>query len=218
MGRRAHDNRSKVGVIVAYPGAETLWAGGTLLQRDDWDLFILAASPGPAPRLAGGFPLALAEFGAQGSVADLREASPGALLAQLPRHDFDVLISHAGVGEGPPGSGQARVAACVRALHDQGRLRASEFWQFAYEEEGGMPRAARDATLRRTLPLPCWQAKKRILTDFYGYPDNAWEALATPPVEGFRMVHPDPGWGTFDDWGHPSFMHPEPTPGRGRTE
>jgi hypothetical protein len=60
-------------------------------------------------------------------------------------------------------------------------------WLFAYEdgERAYLPRVRNDADLRDMLTDDIWLEKRRLITDFYGYGADSWEAQSTPREEGF---------------------------------
>jgi hypothetical protein len=66
-----------VGLIVAHPDDETLWAGGTILMHPAWQWFILCLCRGidPPPALPG-FLKALTALRSEGAMGDLDDG-PG---------------------------------------------------------------------------------------------------------------------------------------------
>ena len=61
----------KVALIVAHPGDEALWAGGTILSHPSWDWFIVSLSRGGERDHTQKFLQALQQLGANGVIGDL---------------------------------------------------------------------------------------------------------------------------------------------------
>lgn len=189
-----------VAVVVAHPDDETLWAGGTLLLHPEWRVRIVglcrASDPDRAPR----FRRVLAQLGAEGELADLDDGPeqrplPEAELqdtiaALLGDRSYDLLLTHGPQGEYTRHRRHEEVSAAVRALWAAGRVQARELWLFAYEDSGGasLPQAAAGAEVEIALPPDTWEEKRRIVTDWYGFAPDSWEARTTPRLESFRRV------------------------------
>jgi LmbE family N-acetylglucosaminyl deacetylase len=190
----------RVAVIVAHPDDETLWAGGLLLRHPEWEVFILTMNHRTDPVRAPRFHRALAHYRAAGDMGDLLDGGrEGALpeglvertiLRLLPSHAYDRVLTHSPKGEYTEHIMHDEVSDAVSRLFADGALRAPELWQFAYDDRGGadLPRAARDADLQLPLPEADWREKRRIITDIYEFPEQAWETRTTPRVEGFRTL------------------------------
>lgn len=192
----------RVGVVVAHPDDEVLWAGGLLLSRPEWSLRIVTLCRGTDPDRAPKFRRALAVLHAEGAMADLDDG-PGqdplpdglvqeTLLGLLPGGPFDLLLTHAPEGEYTFHRRHQDVARGVEALVRQGALATGQLWQFAYEDQGGacLPRARPDPTLLLPLDEALWARKYALITEVYGFRPESWEARATPRSEAF-MLHPD---------------------------
>lgn len=190
----------RVALIVAHPDDETLWAGGLLLTRPEWRVFIICMNHRNDHVRAPHFQRALERYGAKGAMGSLRDEGREDVLPEgtventitslLPEHRFDLVITHAPQGEYTEHLFHDEVSDAVRALRRAGRLQAEAFWQFAYEDEhgAGQPHAARGAALRLPLADPVWTAKRKIITDIYGFGEDAWETLVTPRVEAFNPL------------------------------
>ena len=76
----------------------------------------------------------------------------------------------------------------VGDLWREGRLRARNLWQFAYEDGGGAyaPRPQSNSTLQLPLPEPVWTRKFGIITQVYGFDEASWEAHAATRTEAFN--------------------------------
>ena len=189
-----------VAVVVAHPDDETLWAGGTLLMEASWSPFVVCACRGNDADRAPKFERVLHQLRAQGSMADLDdgpEQSPladerveEALLACLPSHRFDRILTHSPLGEYTRHRRHEEVARAVLRLWLRGTLSAPELWLFAYDDEGGsrLPQVLPNADVRRELSPEIWQRKQRLITLEYGFDVASWEARVTPKIEGFFRI------------------------------
>lgn len=193
-----------VGVMVAHPDDETLWAGGELLGHPEWCVYIWTLCRASDPDRAPKFRRVLARLGAEGAMADLddgpeqlplpEEVVREAVMALAGGRDYDLFFTHAPRGEYTRHRRHEETSRTVTALWQSGQLRAAELRLFAYEDGGRayLPRPREDAHLRRALPPDIWEAKYRIITELYGFAPESWEARATPRVEGFwRFDAPD---------------------------
>jgi LmbE family N-acetylglucosaminyl deacetylase len=197
----------RVGVVVAHPDDEVLWAGGLLLSLCPERLFICTLCRGRDPDRAPRFREALARFGAEGAMGDLDDGPeqtplPPALveetmLSLLPGGSFDLLLTHGPEGEYTRHERHIEVSRGLRALVDRGNLACDRLWTFAYEDRGGtcMPRPRRSASLILPLGEALWARKIELLTVIYGFTPASWEARAAPRAEAFtchRQTGPPP--------------------------
>jgi len=192
-----HLESGTAALVVAHPDDETLWAGGTLLlhPKMTWRVFALcrAGDLDRAPK----FRRALEELGASGDIADLDDGPEQAPLAPadveeticrfLGADEFDLLLTHGPKGEYTRHRRHEETSRAVAALWQAGRIRTRELWMFAYEDGGGarLPEAIREAHRKLPLRSATWQAKRRIITEVYGFAPESWEARTTPRWEAF---------------------------------
>jgi len=190
------ENRS-VGMMVAHPDDETLWAGGVLLLHPEWRSRIMTLCRASDADRAPKFHMALARLGAEGAMADLddgpeqlplrKELVQDAVMALTGDRAYDLFFTHAPRGEYTRHLRHEEVSRAVMALWQCGRLRAKQLRLFAYEDGGRtyLPRAREDAHRRLELPPDIWEEKYRIINELYGFAPESWEARATPRVEAF---------------------------------
>jgi LmbE family N-acetylglucosaminyl deacetylase len=185
------DSRT-VGLIVAHPDDETLWAGGTVLLHPNWRCSIFTLCRGDDPDRAPKFRKALQRLGASGRMANLddgpEQAQVRAAISDLLADTaFDLLLTHGPRGEYTRHRRHIETSNAVIALWREQRIQAASLWLFAYDDgnDSHLPRAAEDASVRLALPSRVWENKYGIIRDIYGFAPNSWEARTTPPVEAF---------------------------------
>lgn len=186
-----------VGIAVAHPDDETLWAGGTLLRHPNWRCRIYTLCRASDADRAARFRRVLARYGAAGDMADLDDDPAQTpldptmvqetLLALLGPAPLDLLITHGPYGEYTWHQRHVEVCRAVLALWQAGRISARQLWLFAYEDGGGayLPRACERAKIVRRLPREVWEEKYRIIHELYGFSATSWEARTTPRREAF---------------------------------
>lgn len=191
--------RARGAVVVAHPDDETLWAGGMLLTRPDWQWTVVSLCRGSDRDRAPRFHRVLDRYGAVGNMGDLDDgpdqlpmppaAVEAAVLALLPEPSFDVIVTHSPFGEYTRHRRHEEASDAVVSLWEAGALSAGELWMFAYEDDDRrhLPVAMSRAPLGGPLEPSVWLAKKRIVEDLYGFAADSWEARTTPRGEAFWM-------------------------------
>jgi LmbE family N-acetylglucosaminyl deacetylase len=196
--------KARVAVVVAHPDDETLWAGGTLLTNRGWQSFIGTLCRGGDEDRAPRFFRALEVLGAEGAMADLDDGpsqSPlgdgevrATLLSLLPTTAFDLVVTHASIGEYTRHLRHEEVSRSVLRMWATGEITSPELWLFAYEDGGGshVPSAEQGADLVVSLDDEIWARKKAVLTNVYGLDEESWEVRSTPRREAFwRLRSPE---------------------------
>lgn len=190
----------RVGIIVAHPDDETLWAGGLLLSHPEWSPVIVSLCRGSDPDRAPKFRRALERLGATGHMGDLDDGPDQmplstavvqeAVLSLLPERSYDLLVTHAPQGEYTRHRRHEEISQAVWVLWRHQMIHAQELWQFAYEDGGGTypPQPRKDATLQFQLPESIWAEKISILMEIYGFIEGSWELRASPRTEAFKVV------------------------------
>jgi LmbE family N-acetylglucosaminyl deacetylase len=186
-----------VAVIVAHPDDETLWAGGTILERPAWKWFIVSLCRRSDKKRAPRFYKALTVLGSEGIMGDLDdgpEQKPldekeveAAVLALLPVRHFDLIITHNPSGEYTKHIRHEETNNAVVKLWQAGKISAGEILTFAYQDGGKKyyPRPVENASIYFVLTEQIWLRKYRIITETYGFKNKSWEALTTPRAESF---------------------------------
>jgi len=196
MAARASGNL-QVGIMVAHPDDETLWVGGSVLLHPEWQCCIWTLCRASDPDRAPKYRQALERLGATGAMADLDDspaqtplpegAVEAAIAGLIGQCAYDLLITHAPMGEYTRHRRHEETGKAVMGLWQRGALSARELWLFAYEDGGRAyePRAREDADVTVALPAEIWQVKYCIIHELYGFSDESWEARITPRVEAF---------------------------------
>lgn len=186
-----------VGVVVAHPDDETLWAGGTILSHPSWNWFIISLCRSSDTERAPKFYSALKVLKSEGTMGDLDDGPDqkhldegeieGLILRLLPPKHFDLIITHNPSGEYTRHIRHEEVSKAVFRLWIAGKIHASELWTFAYEDGGReyFPRPIEIAPGYRTLTKRIWLRKYSIITETYGFDKDGFEAKTTPRAESF---------------------------------
>jgi len=194
------DNPGTVGVIVAHPDDETLWAGGALLLHPRWQCTVFALCRASDAERAAKFSQALEAFGATGDMADLDDGPAQdplpdqqiaqTILAMVNGRQFDLLLTHGPMGEYTYHLRHVETNRAVQWLWAGGELTAGQLCLFAYEDGGRAyyPRPRVDAEVMIPLPPAILQEKIRIIRDIYGFAPDSWEAQAIPATEAFQCI------------------------------
>jgi len=184
-------------VIVAHPGDETLWAGGTILMHPESRWTVLALCRPSDEAVGSHFTEALEQLGVSGRMGELPNTPTcstrpardilQAITALIPPGRFDLVITHGIFGECSRHPRHEETARAVMTLRESGRVSCDELWMFAFEDGGGkyLPRPSRDADLLISLPKEIWQRKYDIITGTYGFAADSIEAQTTPRQEAF---------------------------------
>jgi LmbE family N-acetylglucosaminyl deacetylase len=195
---------TRAAVIVAHPDDETLWAGGTILNRPGWSWWILALCRASDPDRAPKFRRVVQALGAEGAIADLDDGPEQSPLSAESVRDmirtvvagrsFDVVVTHGPRGEYTRHRRHEETCRAVAELWAVGGIEAKALWMFAFEDGGRahLPRAIESASLVEPLSDTIWRRKQELITDVYGCDVASWEARVTPRTEAFyRFDRPD---------------------------
>jgi LmbE family N-acetylglucosaminyl deacetylase len=200
---KADDSKKKqkklitVGIIVAHPDDETLWAGGTILSNPSWKCFIVCLSRKSDAERSARFYKTLKALKSEGIMGDLDDGPQQkhldekevecAILDLLPSSHFDLIISHNPTGEYTRHKRHEEVSKAVIRLWHAGKISTDELWTFAYEDGNKeyYPRPIEEAAICRKLTKRIWLEKYSIITKTYGFKKSSFEAETTPRAESF---------------------------------
>lgn len=186
-----------VAVIIAHPDDETLWAGGTILNHPEWEVFIISLCRSEDKDRAPKFFHVLKELGAQGNMGNMDDSpeqfplSPIAvkqnIIDLLPGLSYDLIITHHPKGEYTRHLRHEEISEAVVKLWEEETLKARELWCFAYEDGAReyYPRPVLNANIIYPLDKEIWLNKYRLITKIYGFDSTSWEAQTTPQTESF---------------------------------
>lgn len=184
-------------VIVAHPDDETLWCGGLILKRPNWDWFILTLCRGSDSDRAARFEKVLTYLGAQGTMADLDDGAEQEPLDQsavrhviregLPRCAYDFVFTHGPGGEYTRHRRHEECSRAVVSLWTRGQLEIGKLMLFAYDDLNGtaLPRARTNADELHNLDHDTLSRKHHIIVNLYGFDEQSWEGRTIPAIEGF---------------------------------
>ena len=187
-------------VIVAHPDDETIWLGGALahFSQIKWTILVLcrAADPDRAPK----FRRVAAHFNATGLIADLedegrlsiaRSLAPikKIIQEQIGAQKFDYLFTHGQNGE----YGHERhiaVHQAVKNLLETGRLSIGQALVFNYKKQTKYTLAPKaDSNFILNLSAKEYAAKKKVMSDIYGFAPDGIDAGYCTTVEAFKILN-----------------------------
>jgi LmbE family N-acetylglucosaminyl deacetylase len=183
-----------VALIIAHPGDETLWAGGTILSHPSWQWYIICLCQGNDKERAPKFHKALKALKAEGIIGALDDGPEQKPLEEkelhhtimdlLPPKHFDLVITH---NPNATNLRQEEISEAVITLWHSRKISAYELWTFAYEdgEKEYFPRPIANASICRELTRRIWLRKYSLITENYGYEKDSFEAETTPKAEAF---------------------------------
>lgn len=184
-------------VIVAHPDDETLWCGGTLLMHPENRWFIACLCRKNDQDRAPRFKKTLTVYNAKGNMGNLDDGTEqrplnksilkGAILKQLPKRKFDLVLTHSPTGEYTRHLRHEEIGRAVIELWNEQKIPTDELWTFAFEDgyKKYYPQAIKGASIQQTFPKSIWQEKYRIITEIYGFEESSFEAKTTPKSEAF---------------------------------
>lgn len=190
-------NQKNIAVIVAHPDDETLWCGGTILQHPDCNWFVACLCRKNDPDRAPKFRRVLKILNATGVMGDLDDGPEqiplnikevkNKILVLLPKHNFDLIITHSPQGEYTKHLRHEEVGRAVIDLWSEKKIASKGLWIFAYEDgkKKYYPKAIEGASIHQKLPENIWEEKYRIITQIYGFETAGFEAKTTPVNEAF---------------------------------
>lgn len=186
-----------IAVIVAHPDDETLWCGGFMLMHPNCNWFVACLCRTNDADRAPKFRKVLKIFNAKGEMGDLddgpeqkpldNEEVKKAILALLPKQNFDLIITHSPKGEYTRHLRHEEIGSAVMELWNDKKIVSKELWLFAYEDGNKeyYPKAIENASMQHKLPKNIWEEKYRIITEVYGFGKKGFEAKTTPKTEAF---------------------------------
>lgn len=188
---------SDCAVIVAHPDDEILWAGGTMLMNPQINWNIITITRKSDPDRSEKFYTVLDYLNANGRMGDLDdgpEQKPlkiadiqDVILELLYDNVYELIFTHNFNGEYTRHRRHEETCDAVIDLWKKDKIKAKNILRFAYEDGGRkyLPRAVDEANLLIDLPGNIWQEKYKLVTEFYGFARESFEAKTTPRQEAF---------------------------------
>lgn len=184
-------------MVVAYPGDETLFAGGQVLLTPDWRWHIVAVFTGSKPDISKRFIDTTTRLRATGEILDVSEKREkqtplrleltARVMRILAAHKPDILVTHNPVGECRKLLGRDILGRIITELWSKSTTTVQKLWIFAYEDDNteAVPMAADDSDRSICLPNEVWQAKRDILLNSYGFGSESFFVRSCPLEEAF---------------------------------
>jgi hypothetical protein len=195
------NNSTNAAVIVAHPGEETVWAGGTILKHPKWHWRIVTLFGAGDDKRASAFHKAqelLHVGGAMGKLDDNPEEESTDLeiiqkeiLSLLPQRSFDLIITHDRHGVSFLNKHHEDTCAGVINLIKTGVISTRNLWTIAGEngERKNLLKISEDADYLYKLPKDIWKRKREIITGAYGPVRSRFAALAASRKEAFQCFN-----------------------------
>ena len=188
----------KVAIIVAHPDDETIWSGGLILQKPEWEWTVLSLCRADDPDRSRKFKLVGGLLRFDAFISDVDDSNPlkqinpqrdigGRVLNFLASTSWDLCLTHGSNGEyGHPRHKEVHDEV-LRLVHDR-TLECHQLWTFAYESnlEKRLCQPHPDANFQVHLTEKELLEKKRIVNREYGYGEDSFEVRSCITPESFR--------------------------------
>ena len=188
----------KAAIIVAHPDDETIWSGGLILQRPEWQWTVLSLCRADDPDRSRKFESVSGLLGFDAFISDVDDSNPlkqinaqrdigNRILNFLASTCWDLCLTHGSNGEyGHPRHKEVH-GEVLRLAHD-GTLECRQLWTFAYEcnvQKRLCRPHPRSNELVHLSDKELFE-KRRIVHGEYGYGEDSFEVRSCITPESFR--------------------------------
>ncbi len=190
--------------LVAHPDDETIWMGGTILRNKAWDWTIFSLCRKSDPDRMPKFKKVCDFYNATSIIDNLddeklkplpEEKIINIIQNNLDRHNYDYIFTHGENGE----YGHIRhkeIHHAVKSMIKKKQMRCAKAFYFSYAR--GRNHVPNNPGLIIPIPKPNSQvyitlndkeleSKKEIITEFYGFTKDSFEALSCNKNEAFSV-------------------------------
>jgi LmbE family N-acetylglucosaminyl deacetylase len=188
----------KVAIIVAHPDDETIWSGGLILQKPEWEWTVLSLCRADDPDRSRKFESVSGVLGFHAFISNVDDSNPlkqinaqrdigSRILNFLASTCWDLCLTHGANGEYGHPRHKAVHDEVVRLLHDR-TLECHQLWTFAYEcnVQKRLCRPHPDANFLVHLADKELLEKRRIVHREYGFAEDSFEVRSCVTPESFR--------------------------------
>ncbi len=188
----------KAAIIVAHPDDETIWSGGLILQKPEWQWTVLSLCRADDPDRSRKFESVSGLLGFDALISDVDDSNPlkqidaqrdigSRILNFLASTCWDLCLTHGSNGEyGHPRHKEVH-GEVLRLVHN-GTLECHQLWTFAYECNVQKKICRPDSHANVLVHLADKELfqKRRIVHQEYGYEEDSFDVRSCITPESFR--------------------------------
>ena len=190
----------KAAIIVAHPDDETIWSGGLILQKPEWEWTVLSLCRADDPDRSRKFESVSDLLGFDAFISDVDDSNPlkqinaqrdigSRILNFLASTCWDLCLTHGSNGEYGHLRHKEVHGEVLRLAHD-GTLECRQLWTFAYECNVQKRFCLTHPHANELVHLSDKELfeKRRIVHREYGYGEDSFEVRSCITPESFRRL------------------------------